>query len=76
MTDIQKAVLDFMKWHLCEYHTLPSFQTICNKFHWGSLNSVHTHVNALKKKGHLAANGANNRLKLVNYDIQLVEKAL
>lgn len=54
LTERQKEIFDFILTSVREQGFIPSMREICEAFGFASTNSVHTHLNALAKKGYIS----------------------
>ncbi|MBU0540326.1 transcriptional repressor LexA [Patescibacteria group bacterium] len=70
LTPKQKEVLDFIVSFINERGYPPSFREIASGLNLASPSTVHVHIQALRERGFLRANGANSR------DLEPTDKAV
>lgn len=71
LTKRQKQILDFLQEFLEEHGYAPSFEEIANHFGFGSLATVHEHLENLKRKGYIRkAYNESRSIELVPVGLQ------
>jgi repressor LexA len=66
LTKRQKEILDFLEWFLDEKGYPPSFEEIADHFGYGSLATVHEHLENLRAKGYIRKSyNASRSIELV-----------
>ncbi len=67
LTDIQRRVFDFVRERLLAGHSAPSLRELCDEFGWSSSRAAACHLEAIVRKGWLAAErGKARSLRLAN----------